>query len=320
MRLVIKLLAIAIIGGALLAVGGYFLVPPAAQTALAEGSRFAFGVPSNLGGIGASPGLSTTSIGFTDYELESPEGFEDPVLSIGKFNLGVGTSSLLGDTKEVGSFVLEDLVLTLEQDGVNTNIIPILRHLDGLTSAGDGATGSDETEDAPAGSEEGSPGPRLKVGKIEIKGLAARLKLSGVPGLEAFDETFAVPDYIEDFSSITGEDGLTVAELAGALVGSLKDKAMSAADGKVPADLLTALEATLDGGLEGGLGGAVDAAKGLAAEKVDELKGEAQKAVDDGKSTLQDAASKALEGSTDDAKKTLKKGLGGLLGGKDGGR
>ena len=38
---------------------------------------------------------------FTDYRLEAPSGFREPVLSIGRFDLGVGTRSLLDDTKEI---------------------------------------------------------------------------------------------------------------------------------------------------------------------------------------------------------------------------
>lgn len=328
MKLLIKLLVVAIIGGALLAVAGYFLVPPAADKAVNEGSRFAFGVPASLGGIKASPGLTNTKLGFTDYELESPAGFTEPLLKIGNFDLGVGTGSILGGTKEVGAFTLENVNLTLVQDGTKSNLLPVLKHLQGLASgSGDG----DTAPPAPDGGErEGSAGPRLKVGKVQIKGISARLVAKGIPGLEV-DETFTVPAYERDFSALTGEDGLTVAEMAGALVESLKDEAMKAADGKIPAGALSAIEKTLEGGLAGGVDGAMDAAKGLVKDKADELGEKAQDALEDGKAKLEDEASKlqdaakkklqdGLGGAADDAKKELEKGLGNLLGGKKGGR
>ena len=71
MRLLLKILTA--IGAALLIAGGCFLVPVRSNRARRR-SRAAFGVPSTVGGVGASPGVSTTSIGFTDYRLEAPSG------------------------------------------------------------------------------------------------------------------------------------------------------------------------------------------------------------------------------------------------------
>ena len=128
MRLLPKILAISAIGAALLIAGATSSSPGRSNRA-ADGSRAAFGVPSTIGGVGASPGVSTTSIGFTDYRLEAPSGFREPVLSIARFDLGVETPSLLDDTKEITHFVLEDLVLTLEQDGLKTNLVPLIEHV-----------------------------------------------------------------------------------------------------------------------------------------------------------------------------------------------
>lgn len=330
MKLLIKLLVIAVIGGALILTAGYFLVPPAAKKAVDEGSRFAFGVPASIGSIGASPGLSNTSVGFEQYRLASPTGFEDPLLTIGRFKVGVATTSLIGSTKEVGEFVLEDVTLTLVQDGVQTNIVPVLKHLRGLAGGGDGG-------EAPAPEGGGSPGPKLKVGKIRISGVGARLKLTGIPGVGTYDESFTVPDYEQDLSSAMGEDGMTVAEIAGALVEGLKEQALGAADGKVPAELLAVLEKTLDGGLEGGVGGALGVIEDAAMDKAKELEGQAKDALEGAQDKVQDAldgaqekaegeverakseaekaAGDAMKGVQEEAGKTLKKGLGNLLGG-----
>lgn len=309
MRMPLKILTITAIGAALLLAAGSFLVPPAARSALAQGSRVAFGVPSTIGGVGASPGLATTSIGFADYRLEAPEGFTDPVLTIGRFDLGVGTRSLLGQTKEVAHFVLEDLVLTLEQDGLRTNIVPILEHLgSSMTGSGAAQNGGDQ-EQAEGGSDPEVAGPRLRIGQVAIKGVSARLKLSGVAGLEPFDRTFTVPDFSADFSDSNGENGASVPEIAASLVDTLKEKALEAADGEVPAELLTALVAAMEGGLEGGLDGALD-----------QIESQVQEGLDDGRALLEDAARKALGGSGDEAKSSLEDGLRGLIGGKRDGR
>lgn len=307
MRLLLKILAIAAIGAALLIAGGYFLVPPAARTALADGSRAAFGVSSTIGGVGASPGMSTTSIGFTDYRLEAPPGFTEPVLSIGRFALGVGTPSLLDDTKEVSHFVLEDLVLTLEQDGLKTNLVPVIEHVMALMP--DEAESSAQVDlDPDGGVSEPSPsGPRLRVGRVQVRGIAARLKLAGIPGIEPFDRTLTVPDFVEDFRRDGG--AASIPEIAGTLVLSLKRKALEAADGEVPGEVLSALEAALDGALDAGLEGVVDG-----------LESAAKGTIEAGTEALKDAASEALRGRDVDPASILEEGVGGLLGGKKDGR
>ncbi|MEE2940758.1 MAG: hypothetical protein VX460_10270 [Planctomycetota bacterium] len=308
MRLPLKILLITAVGGALLLLAGYVLVPPAARRALADGSRAAFGVPSTIGGVGATPGMTTTAIGFSDYRLEPPEGFTDPILTIDRFELGMGTRSLLGDTKEVSRFVLHGLVLTLEQDGVRNNLVPLLQHVNALPSA----TGAGHEPDAPQQQEddvEERDDPRLRVGVIEIEGVAARLKVRGIPGVGAIDRTFAVPDFTADLGGRGDGHGVAIPELAGALVLLLKDEVLSAADGEIPPEVLTALETALEGGLEGGMEGALDA-----------LGSAAKQRLEDGRSAIEEAASKALGGASDEARSLLEKGLSGMLGGDGGGR
>lgn len=310
-KLVIKLVAIAIIGLVLLLTAGYFLVPPATKKAVDEGSRFAFGVPASIGSIGASPGIGATSVGFSDYQLSSPTGFEEPLLTIGKFNLGVGTKSLIGGTKDVNEFVLEGVELNLIQDGTQSNLLPVLRHLQGL--GGDAAAEEGTTD------REGSAGPKLRVDTIRVAGIKARLQLKGIPGVAALDQTFEVPAYEQDWSSITGEDGKTVAEIAGLLIDDLKERALAGADGHVPDSMIGALRKTLDGGLEGGLGAGLAAGADAAKEA---LEGEVNKAVEGLEDKAQDAADK-LKGEAEKAlggaKEEASKALDGLLDGKDSG-
>ncbi len=310
MKILIKLVAVAIIGVVALLVAGYFLIPPAADKAVNEGSQYAFGVPASIGSLKASPGISNTSIGFSEYSLQSPTGFEEPLLTIGNFDVGVGTRSIIGKTKDVGEFVLEDVTLTVIQNATGNNLGQVLKHMGQL--GGDGAA-------APGSSDEssGSPGPKLRVGKIKVQGVGARFKLDLLG--QSFDQRVEIPAYETDFSSLMGEEGMTVSEIAGALVQDLKKRALVSAEGVVPAPLMGVLEKTLDGGIDGGLGGALGAAKGAAMDaaegKLDQGKDAAEKLIDDNKKKADKAVNDAVKDATEGAKKELSKGLKGVLGG-----
>ncbi|QDV07406.1 hypothetical protein Poly30_29300 [Planctomycetes bacterium Poly30] len=310
MKLIIKLLAILVIGLVALGVAGYFLIPPAADKAVDEGSRYAFGVPAEIGKITASPGLSSTSVGFEDYVLKGPTGFDSSLLSIGKFKVGVGTKSIIGDTKSVGELVLSDVNLNLIQDGLQSNLLPVLRHLQGLG-------GSDDSQ-GPDGPREGSAGPKLKIGTIRVENVGATISLKGLPGVETMEKTFTIPTYTKDWSSITGEEGKTVAEIASLIIQDLKNEALSAADGIVPAPALDALSKVLDGGLEGGLKGGIDTAKDMLKSGADAKLDEAQQKAADELQKAQDKAGKAVDDAVKDVQQKAAEEAKKLLGGKDG--
>jgi len=315
MKLLIRLAVLAVLLLAGVFAAGYFLVPPAAQKAAEEGSRYAFGVPAELESIGAKLGLGSTGIGFRGYELQSPGEVEQPLLAIGEFRLGVGTRSLISEPKAVEEFVLEGVELTLVQDGVENNLVPVLQHL--ASMGGDDEPGA-EPGDPEAEAEEGgagSPGPRLRVGKVSVKGIAARFIVRGIPGVAELDQRFEVPAYEADFSAAMGEEGKTAAEVAGMIVTDLKGRALSAADGEVPPEVLALLEKTLDGGLEGGLEGALDAGKDALKGAIDDKRSELEGAARDKADEAEGEATKAIEEGKQKAKEEVRKGLGGLLGG-----
>ncbi|MDG1986300.1 MAG: hypothetical protein P8M11_17235, partial [Planctomycetota bacterium] len=103
----LKPLAALAICAAVGAAVAYFAVPSAAKTAVERGSEFAFGVPASLGSLEASLGLAETTLGFSELEVESPPGFEEPILTFGRFRVGVGTSSLVAPVKDLGTLLIE---------------------------------------------------------------------------------------------------------------------------------------------------------------------------------------------------------------------
>jgi len=304
MKLILKLVVLLFAGMVALSAAGFVLVPPAARAAVNKGSEYAFGVPATIGKIKASPGLSQIGLGFSDYVLSSPVGFDEPLLSIGHFSLGIGTSTILGGVKDVDTFVIEDVTLTLEQSGTSNNLVPVLQHLRGLASAGEPADG--EAPGEPQADREGAPGPRLRIGTVRFSGIAARLRLGGIPGIEEVDERFEIPSYERDWSDVTGSEGKTVAEIAGLIVEDLKESALRAAEGKIPPTVLAALKSTLEGGLDGG----VDAAKGALKAEADALEAKAKLEAEKAAAEAQEKA----DGEVDKAKAELKKGFKGILG------
>lgn len=272
LKLILKPVAIAAIGLAALVVAGVITVPPAARAAVESGSEFAFGVPATIGSIKASPGLSTTTLGFSDYEIESPDGFEEPLLTFGHFEVGVGTRSLVGNVKELGVLEIEDVQLTILQKGLRSNLAPVVAQLRSLAErSGEGEApgnegGPEGVDDGPKG-----PGPRLKVGRVRIAGIRARLKVDGIPGVQPVDETVELPTLERDWSSDSGEEGFTVADLSAHLLEELEISALEGLRGEVPDEVLDAVAKGLEGGLEGILDGASQELEGILGEKAGEL-------------------------------------------------
>lgn len=274
LKLILKPVAIAALGLAALVVAGVITVPPAARAAVESGSEFAFGVPATIGSIKASPGISTTTLGFSDYEIESPDGFEEPLLTFGHFEVGVGTRSLVGNVKELGVLEIEDVELTILQNGLRSNLAPVVAQLKSLAErsrerAAPGAEGDPATEGADDGPK--GPGPRLKVGRVRIAGVRARLKVDGIPGVQPVDETVELPVLERDWSSDSGEEGFTVADLSAHLLEELEISALEGLRGEVPDEVLDAVAKGLEGGLDTILDGASQELEGILGEKAGEL-------------------------------------------------
>ncbi|MBL6754848.1 MAG: hypothetical protein ISQ11_00455 [Planctomycetes bacterium] len=274
LKLILKPVAIAALGLAALVVAGVITVPPAARAAVESGSEFAFGVPATIGSIKASPGISTTTLGFSDYEIESPDGFEEPLLTFGHFEVGVGTRSLVGNVKELGVLEIKDVELTILQNGLRSNLAPVVAQLKSLAErsregAAPGAEGDPATEGADDGPK--GPGPRLKVGRVRIAGVRARLKVDGIPGVQPVDETVELPVLERDWSSDSGEEGFTVADLSAHLLEELEISALEGLRGEVPDEVLDAVAKGLEGGLDTILDGASQELEGILGEKAGEL-------------------------------------------------
>jgi|GEM_PF-1525853 len=272
LKFLLKPLVIVGLGVIALIAAGIVTVPPAAKAAVEKGSAFAFGVPATLGSIKASPGLTTTTLGFSDYEIQSPEGFEAPLLTFGRFEVGVGTRSLVGPVKDLGVLEIQDVELTILQNGLRSNLAPVIEQVRSLAQrsneAAQGKGASDSTAEAEVA---GGPGPRIRVGRVKISGIRARLKVDGIPGVKPVDEAVELPALERDWTDASGEDGFTVADLGARLLEDIEISAIDGLRGQVPDEVIELVEKGLQGGMDQILDQATKSLEGELGEQAGEL-------------------------------------------------
>lgn len=252
MKLVKRLLLVAVVAAVLLLVAGWLLVTPASRAAVEKGGRFALGVDTTLGDVVLSPSLGRSALGFTGLEVANPDGIAgDPFLSIGEFQVGVRTLSLMSSTVRVPDIVLEDLHLRLIQDGKRSNFKEILDHVRGLGGGGGG--GAAPAADAP----EGSAGPTLALGRLKVAGVSTSLELRGMPGLdEPLSHTFELPAFELDLAEALGatEGGGdpqgSVGDVTAAVVDEILALALAEAKKHVDPEVMALIEGDLGDALE----------------------------------------------------------------------
>lgn len=275
MRLLKKGLFIVVVGASVLLLAGALVMRPTSKAALLDGSEDAFGARATVNGVLAWPGTYLATVGFSDYALPGPEGFEEPILSIEEIRASLATTSLLSETKEASMISLDGVTLTFEQVGARSNVAGLL---DGLerTSGEEGV------------------GPDLRVLSSAVINARARFKLSGVPGLEPLDQTIDVSLASLQLDERARTEGLTVADLSRAVMASLAASALEEAQGTVRDDALALMEASLSGQLDDDLAAAVDAAKASAMDKAARRNAEARAAMDDANAKLEGAITETL--------------------------
>ena len=200
-----------------------------AQSAVEQGSEYALGVDTSVGGVSVS--LMSGKIGMTEYVVGNPEGFaSDFLLSNGELNVEVETGSLFGDVVEIPLIELSGLTVNIDQEGLGTNIQKITEHLQSL--------GGDDDEAA----EEASEGVKVRVGRIVIRDLVANVQVLPIGGSLS---TFKVPIDELVFEDVTKENaqGVVISELLEelfpAILAAIVNKAGELGD--VPLALLTDL-------------------------------------------------------------------------------
>jgi len=287
MKLLLKLLVAGVLLVVLLVVGFAFFLDPMARTAVEEGVTHATGSETTL--ESASIELVAGEVKFDSLEIANPPGFsEQPMLAIGHFEADWDLGSLFGDEIVVNLLELDGLDLSLELNGTESNIGPLIERLRELAASGGDAPG-EPTEPSGEPSGEGEGGPDVFIDKVRIAGVRTGLKITGVPGIEGSYSAEVPEIIIEDLG--TGEKSGTVAEWSARIVEVVLVAAQSA-KGNFPAEYQALLAGDLDSLKEG---------------LKKELEGEVKELIEE---QLGDEAKDALD-------KLKDKGLDGILGGGD---
>lgn len=125
-------------------------------------------VPVTLDNISLS--ILGGTLNMNELVVNNPEGYQNPTfLELGHGYVGLKTTSLLSDTIEIEKIQLDNTVLTIEQNGLTSNLKEILNNLP-------------KPEAAQAPAEEAKPGKKLLIKQLDINGVEVKVKLLPIPG------------------------------------------------------------------------------------------------------------------------------------------
>jgi len=259
-----------------------------AKAGIETGGTYALGVKTTVDSV--SLGLLSGQARINDLAIANPEGFKTPhLMKAGRIDVGVNTSSLLGDTIQVGKFEIDGLDLNMEQKSIGATNIGAL--LDNINKAAGSKPKDDKAPKDPGGK-------KVKVDQIRITNTVAHVQVLPIGGNASTLEV-KIPEIVLSGVTQDNASGVAVPELMRRLIPAILAAVIEKGKGVIPdADIKR---------LSGDVAAATKALGEGAGKLVGQIGGE---------------AGKALEGVGDTAKKTgeaatkgIGDGLKGLLGG-----
>ena len=235
---------------------------------------YALGVETRLGSADLS--LLSGSVALHDLEVDNPPEFEtDKILSCGLCSTQVEVGSLFGDTITVKTIKLEDVKVTFEQKGLQSNFDVILKNIEKLQKKDSPATEAKPKK---------GPGKNVRVDKIEIINASADLKLMPIAGQADVIPVKLAPIVIENLSTRDNQAVMLATVIQKVFMALAKGILQSGVD--LPDQLGQALAGSLDS-LEDSLG--------QITTQTDKVLKEGTKAIEEGGKSLEEAG-KGLEG------------------------
>lgn len=229
MNKLLKIAAIALlplIGLVVLAlVLAWVYVDSLAERGVERGASYALDVPTTLDS--ADVGVLTGSVELAGLEVDNPEGFEaEHFLKLDNADMNVSLGSLMEETVEVPSLLLDGIDLRLERtlEGANYNVI-----MDNLSRFESG----DKEEADPSAK-------KFVIRTVEIRNITVRADFVPIGGAVG-DLTTAevtVPEVIlRDVGS--GSEPMSVAEITAVVLKAILASAVEIGGGVLPEDVLS---------------------------------------------------------------------------------
>ncbi len=282
-----------------------------AERGVERGATYALDVPTAL--ASADIGLLSGNVSLSGLDVSNPEGFEAPhFLRLNEARVGVSLGSLMSNTVEVPSLVLEGIDVRLERtvDSANYRVI-----MDNLSRFESGS----KSEPEPGGK-------KFVIRTIEIRNVTIHADVVPVGGaLGEFAKTkVTVPEVVLRDVGSAGKP-MSMAEIAAVVLKAILASAVEVGGGVLPEDVLGDIRGRLASllGLEdmgvGGLEGLGEQAAELLGipvdETINEVTGTVEGAIEDAGEQAQEAVDEAKKKLEEETRKARER-LGGLLPGQ----
>ncbi len=186
------------------------------------------------------------SLALKGLNIANPAGFSDPsLLDMKSCKVTVKIGSLLGQTVQITTIAIDGLTVTLDQNGLNSNIQDILNNIKKNTApAGNAGT---STPAASKTQRTASGGKALAINQVILTHLTVIFRPSLIPGQKGLPITIPIKKLVID--QPTNPDGrpLRIADLFGQVLSAIAIQA--AKSPQIPAAFRNSLQAA--GGILG---------------------------------------------------------------------
>lgn len=166
--------------------------------------------------------------------VDNPAGYEQKyLLKLGTGEVKTRMTSLMSDTVQIESILLDEISLSIEQKGLSNNLQDILKSLPK-------AEPGEPKEEA-----EKKPGKNLVVKNLKITNTTVKVKLLPVQILPGGTDTVTLKLDPIEMKNLGSEDKMTTAKLASKVMVAIAQGVAKQGAGVLPEDLLGSMQETL---------------------------------------------------------------------------
>jgi len=172
-------------------------------------------------------------VGLKGLRVNNPVGYENKyLLELAEGRVKTSMKSLLSDTVEIESILLDGIALTVEQKGLSSNLNDVLKSIP-----------KGEEKETPA--EEPKEGKNLLVKDLKIINTKVKVKLLPVGGITGNVDTVTLELDPIEMKNLGSEDKMTTAVLAKEIMVALAKGVAKQGAGKLPLDMLNNIQDSL---------------------------------------------------------------------------